>query len=429
MIAGSVENPAAPVGDLLRSSQGPAGEGDVLGVYSEYLDANMDFPALTAERKTQLHRLSEARGGRDVLVYAAHLMKSRAPISIVYEDLLPIRDQLDNLSGTAIDVILETPGGAGEVAEDIVRLLRGKYEHIAVIVPGWAKSAGTIIAMGADEIVMGPGSALGPIDAQLSWQGKSFSADALLEGINKIKTEVNNTGSLNKAYIPILQGISPGELQSAENALDFARQLVTDWLATYKFKDWNVHSSTGQGVTDEEKRQRAEEVASKLCDHQFWKTHGRSINLDDFETMRLKVTDYSDDPALSDAIKRYHTLLQMTFSSAIYKVVETPTSQIYRSETPQAPPQQPGGLAQPNPADADVANVQAQCPACQLQVVVQANIETPKPLQPGHLPFPASGVLKCPRCEADIDLKPARQQIEQQLGRSIIPQEAGDAND
>ena len=51
--------------------------------------------------------------------------------------------------------------------------------------------------------------------------------------MEKIKQEVTDTGTLNKAYIPILQGISPGELQSAENALAFAKVLVTDWLARH----------------------------------------------------------------------------------------------------------------------------------------------------------------------------------------------------
>ena len=182
-----------------------------MGIYSEYLGQPLagSFEQLAAERKHQLRRISGIRGGRDVLVFAAYLNKENPLISISYVDILPISDQLANLDGTALDLILETPGGSGEIAEDIVRLLRKKYNDIAVIIPGWAKSAGTIIAMAADEILMGSTSALGPIDAQLSWQGKRFSADALLEGMNKIKDEVAETGILNKAYIPILQGM-PG---------------------------------------------------------------------------------------------------------------------------------------------------------------------------------------------------------------------------
>ncbi|MCH7477289.1 MAG: hypothetical protein IIA14_04210 [SAR324 cluster bacterium] len=76
-------------------------------------------------------------------------------------------------------------GGSGEVAEDIIRTLRDRYDDLAVIVPGWAKSAATIMAMAGNEILMSSTSAVGPIDAQLSWQGKNFSADALLEGMDQ----------------------------------------------------------------------------------------------------------------------------------------------------------------------------------------------------------------------------------------------------
>lgn len=58
--------------------------------------------------------------GRDVLAFAANLMNNRQPIAINYSDLLPFADQLANLNGNAIDIILETPGGSGETVEDIV---------------------------------------------------------------------------------------------------------------------------------------------------------------------------------------------------------------------------------------------------------------------------------------------------------------------
>ncbi len=185
-----------------------------MGIYSEYLDRQFTFEQLTAERKRQLKRIGEIRG-RDVLAFASNLQNNRQQIAINYSDLLPFQDQISNLSGKGIDIILETPGGSGETVEDIVKLLRSKYESLGVIVPGLAKSAGTIFAMAADEILMEMASALGPIDAQMVYQGKVFSAHALLEGMKKIKDEVTQTGTLNKAYIPILQNISPGELQAA----------------------------------------------------------------------------------------------------------------------------------------------------------------------------------------------------------------------
>jgi ClpP class serine protease len=53
------------------------------------------------------------------------------------------------------------------------------------------------MALGGDEILMGPMSALGPIDAQLNFEGKQFSADALLEGMQAIKDEAAATPRLN----------------------------------------------------------------------------------------------------------------------------------------------------------------------------------------------------------------------------------------
>src|SRR5665213_1217506 len=308
-----------------------------MGVYGEYLNQPLarDFGLLTAERKKQLSRISQARGGRDVLVFAAHISKAVPGISIEYGDLAPINDLLSGLTADKLDLILETPGGSGEVAEDIVRILHSKYKEVAVIVPGWAKSAGTLLTMAADEILMGPSSALGPIDAQLIWQGKRFSADALLEAFEKIKQEVQSTGNLNKAYIPMLQGISPGELQSAENALSFAKDLTREWLVQYKFKNWSTHQTdavkVGQPVTLDDKRQRAEEIASKLGDHRKWLVHGRSINMQDLRDMRLLITDYSSNSELNDAILRYQALMQISFTSTnLYKIFETSNSQVLR---------------------------------------------------------------------------------------------------
>jgi hypothetical protein len=88
---------------------------------------------------------------------------------------------------------------------------------------------------------------------------------------------------------------------------------------------------------EDEKKARAKEIADHLCDHRYWLTHGRSIKLDDFAKMRLKITDYSQQPKLADAIGRYFALLQMTFSTNIYKIYETQVSQILKFTAPQVP--------------------------------------------------------------------------------------------
>ena len=384
-----------------------------MGVYGEYLDKQMSFADLTAERKRQLKRISAARGGRDVIVYAADLNKGSALVHMNYSDILPFTDQLANLGGKALDLVLETPGGSGEVAEQIVRILRTKYDDIGVIIPGWAKSAGTMVALAGDEILMGPSSALGPIDAQMTWQGKVFSVEALLEGFERIKREVEESGILNKAYIPILQGISPGELESARNMRDFSQTLVTDWLVRYKFRRWVVHSRSGEPVKEEERAAQAAEIAAELCNHSKWKTHGRSIRIDDLKSMGLQILDYSLVPELADAIGRYYALLQMTFESSVYKLFETPSSQIVRFLVQQVPPPQRDGRA-------EIAVVEHKCQKCGKESRIQANLGTKQPLQAGFVPFPPDGVFRCPSCGTESNLSDAKRQIEAQTKRPVI---------
>lgn len=384
-----------------------------MGIYSDYLNQQMSFEALTNERKKQLKRISDIRG-RGVIVFASDVAKD-CPSSIDYSDIVPFSDQLSTLSGDEVDIILETPGGFAEVVEDLVKHIRSRFNKVGIIVPGMAKSAGTIFTMAADEILMGPTSALGPIDAQMVSNGKRFSADAFLAGLKAIREEAEKKKHLDIAYIPILQNISPGEIQHCENAQAFSRTLVTNWLKDYKFKFWEKHSSTGASVTDEDKENRANAIATLLCNHGHWLTHGRSIKLSDLEEMRLQITDYSKNAELDDAITKYYTLLRMSFETNIYKIYETAESQIYRSiNTAGAPsPMQLPSL--PNPLIIDF-----DCGKCHNKSKIQINFEKEFPLQLGALPFPKDNLFKCPACHAESNLLGLRQQLEVQAHKRIV---------
>ena len=385
-----------------------------MGVFSEYLEKLHDFPAIEGERKKQLNRIAKLRG-RAILTIAGDIAKIGAPTGIDYADHLPVADQLESLTGSSIDVILETPGGYAERAEDIVKQIRDKFDDVAFIVPGAAMSAGTIMVMSGDEILLEPGSSLGPIDAQVMFGGKRFSAEAFLQGLEKIKKEVEESSILNKTYIPILQGISVAEIQACENAQDFSKKLVSNWLATCKFKNWDKHSSTGNPVTEDEKMQRAEDIAGQLCNHSHWLTHGRSIKLKDLNEMRLKVTNYTKDVDLCDAIRRYYTLLRMGFDmTSMYKLFETPTTQIYRFASP------PVALPAGRPGSADVAQIDLPCPRCKNGIRIQANMGKKQPLQEGSVPFPADNKLRCSNCGLELDLGGIRKQLEAQNKKQVV---------
>jgi len=308
------------------------------------------------------------------------------------------------------------------VVEDLVRLLRSKYDDVGIIVPGYAKSAGTIFAMAADEILMGPFSALGPIDAQIFSNGKRFSADAFLNGLEKIKQDVITSGRLNPALIPMLQNISPGEIQHCENAQNFSRTLVKSWLSTYKFKSWTSHASIRKSVTSDEKDERADYIAEKLCKHSDWLTHARSIKASDLQDMKLVINDYSCNTSLNDAITRYYTLLRMTFETTnIYKVFETISSQICRFTVvgnPQFPI--PNIKAVPRSQN-QMAIIDFVCPNCKNHVRFQANIGKHSPLQNGNIAFPVKdSQFQCPRCRTINNILPIKLQIEAETGQKIV---------
>ncbi len=391
-------------------------EAETMALFHGYINRNLNLKQIDAERREQLARIGTLRKSA-VITYAARLtaMPVRAPIGIMYDDLLPFTDMLANCSGDRISVILETPGGAGEVGREMVEILHERFRHVSFIVPGTAKSTGTIMVLGGDEFLMGSTSSLGPIDAQLFNDGKQYSADALIEGLKRIKDEVEQTGKLNSAFIPILQKISPGELEHAYNALQFARETVREWLALYKFSDWKKHSSDGRPVTEDDKRQRADEIAAALCSQSRWRTHGRSIRIPDLEALRLRVTNYDRERELKDAITRYHILLRMTFDAGnVYKVFETPTATLamrFNMEVTQVEQNMP----QPRSV---VANV--QCGKCRKSLKVQIDLQPGVPHRPGAVRYPKSGKLPCPSCNQTINLEPVRKEIEQNLGKKAL---------
>jgi ClpP class serine protease len=79
--------------------------------------------------------------------------------------------------GRAIEIILHTPGGLVLAASQIARALRDHDGPVIAVVPHYAMSGGTLIALAADEIVIDAHAALGPVDPQLG----QYPAASLVE--------------------------------------------------------------------------------------------------------------------------------------------------------------------------------------------------------------------------------------------------------
>src|SRR5207247_11401340 len=66
-----------------------------------------------------------------------------------------------------IDLIMHTPGGLVLASEQIAQALLRHIGKVTVMVPHYAMSGGTLIALAADEIMMDPNAVLGPVDPQI----------------------------------------------------------------------------------------------------------------------------------------------------------------------------------------------------------------------------------------------------------------------
>ncbi|ADY73351.1 hypothetical protein Dester_0704 [Desulfurobacterium thermolithotrophum DSM 11699] len=87
-----------------------------------------------------------------------------------------------------IDLIVHTPGGLALAATQIASALVKHKSPVRVIVPHYAMSGGTLIALAADEIVMDPNAVLGPLDPQLG----QFPAPSILKAFEMKKKEMKD---------------------------------------------------------------------------------------------------------------------------------------------------------------------------------------------------------------------------------------------
>lgn len=223
-----------------------------------------------------------------------------------------LRQAIESLSErkNTLAVILDTPGGVVEVVERMVTLLRSVYEEVIVIVPDRAMSAGTILALSADRIMMDHLSCLGPIDPQIEREGKLVPALSYLNQFERLNEKAQN-GHLSTAEYALLNKLDLGELYQFDQARELSIDLLIKWLTEYKFKNWETTETTAKGVTDMMKIKRAREIAALLNDPEKWHSHGRAIDAKTLrEEVNLKIDSFEEDTILYVAIREYFELLR-----------------------------------------------------------------------------------------------------------------------
>jgi hypothetical protein len=221
---------------------------------------------------------------------------------------------IHGLKSDKLDLILHSPGGSMEAAEQIVQYLRAKYKHIRAFVPQNAMSAATMVACAADVIVMGKHSSLGPIDPQVEFptpSGKFVApAQAILDEFEQAKREIATNPSTVPIWLTKVQAYPPGFLQMCRNTLDLARDKVATWLDNYMFGS-------------QEKDRPGKRIAEWLGDANRHKTHGRPIDLKQARNIGLQVEELEADQELQERVlSAFHATMVTFKDTQCVKLVE-----------------------------------------------------------------------------------------------------------
>ena len=201
-----------------------------------------------------------------------------------------------------------------ETVERLVAVMRTHYERVSFVIPNYAYSAGTVLALSGDKIYMDYYSVLGPIDPQYRNQDGSYlPGHGILSKFEDICATINQASTQNEcraelAYL--IKNFDPAQLFQIEQAVQHGVSLITEWLPKYKFKDWDKTKSKGETVTEKMRKQRATEIAKTLGDASKWHSHGRGIPMKELTSrdVKLIVDDFGNDPDLNLIVRNYHGL-------------------------------------------------------------------------------------------------------------------------
>jgi hypothetical protein len=244
-------------------------------------------------QRQALIRQIEARCGRTLICYVAG-----QSAQIERDDTIGFVDLLHNVAPNArLDLLLHTGGGDVDAAEKLISLVRAKVgtSELRIVVPDFAKSAGTLMVLGADVVVMSDTSELGPIDPQV----------VLADGNgNRIRHSVQNYLDAYDAHSATLRAtpndvpaqlmfrkLDPWTEKRFRAVLDRARTFAEDQLKRGMFKNGGNYTQT----------------VAELLDNKRWQSHGQMISYQDAQDGRIGLhVEYLDSK--SDAWQQYWQL-------------------------------------------------------------------------------------------------------------------------
>lgn len=247
------------------------------------------------DKKSLIQQIEKARGSR-VITYVTS--DRPGPVNArVAMDIIPVMSrQLREIGKTKnIDLFLYSTGGDTMVPWRLVSMIREYCDKFSVIISYKAHSAATMIALGADEIVMSDLSELSPIDpstanvfnpqdAQNPQNKIPISVEDVMAyfDLAKNKFGIKNDEELSRVFIKFVESnpqIHPLALGNVNRIHNLIRILAKRLLKSHKAP-----------IKEEEIEKLVDYFTEKLYSHQYF--IGRKEAKED---LGLKTVQYADN--------------------------------------------------------------------------------------------------------------------------------------
>src|SRR5258708_37440968 len=251
-----------------NSSPEDAGPSDAYAARKETRTAPTKTPMYEAMNASRYHRQALMKEIEDQWNCRLICYVSGKTATIDRDDIVGFMEMLHNIEPEAdVDLLLHTRGGDGDAAEKMMTLVQATVGagQFRVIVPDFAKSAGTLMVLGADSLIMSDSSELGTIDPQI-WShdgnGKEICHSVLsyLDAFSTYSEALGKNPDDPVARI-MLSKLDPTTLRNFEAIRHRARNCAEDQL--------------------KRKGRNFSKIAGALMDTTRWPSHGQMIKCQD----------------------------------------------------------------------------------------------------------------------------------------------------
>ena len=293
-----------------QNSLGPQGESldELIKVFGQ--------GSLGVTYRQGLIRDLERQVDTTVVLYMANIRHPAAAMNlqdaVLLENTLRQAEPVKNL-----DLIVNSPGGSAEAADKILHVCRQFCPKgcLRLIVPYFAKSAATMLAFGADEVVMGPYSELGPIDAQVkiveggveNYISAQTYVDVLEDLQHRIREE-EKSGAVSQSLLVQLASLNLPFVEHCQRLQMYATDFSVRWMCRYTLHD--EHEAGPEGA-----KEKALKTANALLKRGFF-SHTQMLTARDLKGepgIHLKITELNNDDPAWRLIWQLHCACEVVF--------------------------------------------------------------------------------------------------------------------